>query len=73
MKSKLQAVAFASVLVSAPAFAQSPPPSDQDFVAKVSVGNTFEVEEAKLALDRATDTRAEGLRPEDDRRPSATP
>ena len=40
-----------------PARAQSPSVSDQEFVAKASVGNTFEVEEAKLALDKATDGR----------------
>lgn len=57
MTSKLLAATLASVLITAPAFAQSPPLPDQAFVAKASVGNTFEIEESKLALDRATDPR----------------
>ena len=44
--------AFASA-----AWAQSPPLSDAQFVQTASVGNTFEVEEAKLALDRSSDAR----------------
>jgi putative membrane protein len=61
MKNALLAVALASVVVYTPAFAQAPSVSDQDFVAKASVGNTFEVEEAKLALDKATDPRLKGF------------
>ena len=45
-------VAFASAAV-----AQSPPVPDADFVMKASVGNTLEIEESKVALDRATDPR----------------
>ena len=61
MKLALSAAALASVLTMAPALAQSPQSSDQEFVAKASVGNTFEVEEAKLALDRSTDARLKGF------------
>ncbi len=57
MKNALLVATLACALVSAPSFAQAPSVSDQDFVAKASVGNTFEMEEAKLALDKATDTR----------------
>lgn len=57
MKHALMAVTLASVLTGASAFAQTPPPSDQEFVARASVGNTFEIEESKLALDQATDPR----------------
>ena len=60
MKNAMLAAAFASAL-SAPAFAQAPSVSDQDFVAKTSVGNTFEMEEAKLALDKVTDARLKGF------------
>ena len=57
MKNAILAAALASALLPAVAVAQSPSASDGEFVAKASVGNTFEVEEAKLALDKATDGR----------------
>ena len=59
MTPKLPASVLAlTLLASAPAWSQAlPSASDAEFVAKASVGNTFEVEEAKLALDRATDQR----------------
>lgn len=47
----------AALALSTAAFAQSPAISDADFVMHASVGNTFEMEEAKLALERATDPR----------------
>lgn len=43
--------------LSSTAWAQSPPIPDADFVMHASVGNTFEIEEAKLALDHASDPR----------------
>ena len=61
MKTRLSAAALASVMMAASAFAQSPSPSDQEFVAQASVGNTFEIEEAKLALTHATDARLKGF------------
>ena len=61
MKNAMLAAALASALVSTAAFAQAPSVSDRDFVAKASVGNTFEMEEAKLALDKATDARLKGF------------
>ena len=61
MKNTMLVAVLASAFVTAPAFAQAPSVSDQDFVAKASVGNTFEVEEAKLALDKATDARLKGF------------
>jgi len=39
------------------ALAQTPSVSDADFVTKASVGNTFEIEEAKLALQQASDAK----------------
>ena len=50
-------IAAALVALTSAAWAQSPPVSDADFVMKASVGNTLEIEESKLALDRATDPR----------------
>ena len=51
------AVALA-LLASTAAWAQTMPSADDaQFVMKASVGNTFEVEEAKVALERATDQR----------------
>lgn len=38
-------------------WAQAPSSGDAEFVAKASVGNTFEIEEAKLAMERASDPR----------------
>lgn len=37
------------------ALAQAPAANDAEFIAKAMVGNTFEIEEAKLAVQRATD------------------
>lgn len=37
--------------------AQTPSATDAEFVMKAAVGNTFEIEEAKLARERATDDR----------------
>ena len=54
---KLAGAAAALVLLTSGAWAQSPPLSNADFVMHASVGNTFEIEESKLALDRATDPR----------------
>lgn len=54
---KLAGAAAALVVVTSGAWAQSPPLSNADFVMHASVGNTFEIEESKLALDRATDPR----------------
>ncbi|SER10975.1 putative membrane protein [Faunimonas pinastri] len=39
------------------AFAQTPSVTDAEFVTKASVGNTFEVEEAKIALQQASDAK----------------
>ena len=57
MKFTLVAGMLASVLGSTAAFAQAPSVPDKDFVMKGSVGNTFEIEESKLALQHATDAR----------------
>lgn len=46
-----------ALLASTAAWSQAPSATDAEFVQKASVGNTFEVEEAKLALERATDQR----------------
>lgn len=58
MKSILAAGSLALCLagMAAPALAQSAT-SASDFATKASVGNTFEVEEAKLALKQATDPK----------------
>lgn len=50
-------LAGALMLAASSVSAQMPSVGDADFVMKASVGNTFEVEEAKLALERATDSR----------------
>ena len=58
MKKIFVASAVALSLLASSAFAQAPGPlSDAEFVLKASAGNTFEVEEAKLALERSTDQR----------------
>ena len=58
MPLKFTAAALAAaMLVSTSAWAQAPSVGDAEFVAKASVGNTFEIEEAKLAVQRATDPR----------------
>ena len=41
----------------ATAAAQTPSAGDAEFVMKAAAGNTFEIEEAKLAVDRAADPR----------------
>lgn len=49
---------LAAILIAAvPAQAQTPSVATPDFVAKASVGNTFEIEESKLAVQHATDAR----------------
>jgi len=50
------AVALAFLAASS-AWAQAPSVGDAEFVAKASIGNTFEIEEAKLAMERATEPR----------------
>lgn len=45
------------VLAGSAASAQMPPATDAEFVTKASVGNTFEIQESQLALDKATDGR----------------
>ena len=57
MTLKSAGIAAALVALTSAAWAQSPPVPDADFVMKASVGNTLEIEESKLALDRATDPR----------------
>ncbi len=47
----------AVAVMSTAAGAQTPSVSEGDFVAKASVGNTFEIVESKLALQHATDAR----------------
>ena len=44
-------------LAASVASAEMAPPSDAAFVMKASVGNTFEIEESQVALDKATDAR----------------
>ena len=52
------AVGLASAaLASSAAMADTAPVTDAAFVTKASVGNTFEIQESQLALDRATDMR----------------
>lgn len=55
---KLTGAALVALLMtSAATMAQAPSSPDAEFAAKASVGNTFEVEEAKLAVERATDPK----------------
>ena len=54
---KLPTFAALALLAASAAWAQTPSVTDVEFVAKASVGNTFEMEEAKLAVERATDPR----------------
>lgn len=55
-RTALAAAAF--LAMSSPVWAQTRPSvGDAEFAAKASVGNLFEVEEAKLALQRTTDQR----------------
>jgi putative membrane protein len=53
MKTVLVTGILAMSAVTAPAWAQSPTPASE-FAMKASVGNTFEVEESKLALKQAS-------------------
>ena len=57
MMTRSAIAAFALVIAGSPVGAQAPSSGDTEFAAKASVGNTFEMEEAKLALQRATDPR----------------
>lgn len=54
---KITAAAAVVAALTSSAWAQSPPIPNADFVMHASVGNTLEIEESKLALDRATDPR----------------
>ena len=54
---KLPTLAALTLLAMSPAWAQAPSANDAEFVAKASVGNTFEIEQAKLAVERAADPR----------------
>jgi putative membrane protein len=54
---KLAGAVAALALTTSSAWAQSPPLPNSDFVMHASVGNTFEIEESKLALERASDPR----------------
>ncbi|KAB0676700.1 DUF4142 domain-containing protein [Aureimonas leprariae] len=55
-KLTLTAAAFFMTLGSA-AVAQTPSVNDDEFLMKAAVGNTFEIEESKLALERASDPK----------------
>ena len=60
MKNTLRLMAVTALII--PAFigrvaAQTPSADDTTFVTKATVGNTFEIEESKLALQRATDPK----------------
>ena len=52
--------AAAMCAISLPAWAQSPVPA-AEFAMKASVGNTFEVEESKLALEQASSPKVKGF------------
>ena len=60
----MKSVLFASALIvsasAAPVFAQTPMPAG-DFATKASVGDTFEVEESKLALKQAASPKVEAF------------
>lgn len=57
MKRPFAGSAVALSLLASAAWAQSPPLSDAAYVTKASVGDAFEVQESRLALERATDKR----------------
>lgn len=57
MRSRILGLAAIAAVVSTAALAQAPSAPDGEFVTKASVGNAFEVEEAKLAVERATDPK----------------
>lgn len=57
MKHSIHAGSLVLALLASPAWAQSPPLSDTEFVTKASVGNAFEIAEARLALEKATDQK----------------
>jgi putative membrane protein len=56
MKNSLLA-GLALTLLGTAALAQAPSLPDSDFVTMAAVGNTFEIEEAKLALEKAADPK----------------
>lgn len=53
----LTATVVATMMASSAAFAQTPSVTDDEFLGKAAVGNTFEIEESKLALERASDPK----------------
>ena len=57
MKSAVRGAVALALLASTTVWAQTPSVTDAEFVMKASVGNTFEMEEAKIAVERATDPR----------------
>jgi putative membrane protein len=58
MTLRLTGGAFALALfASTAAWSQAPSAPDAEFAMKAAIGNTFEMEEANLALQRATDQR----------------
>ena len=57
MRHLILPAALLALSMSAAAAEAPPSASDADLVAKAAVGNTFEVEEAKLAATEATDPR----------------
>lgn len=60
MKLIILAGSFALSAAACPAFAQTPIPA-ADFAMKASVGNTFEVEESKLALKQGTSPKVKSF------------
>lgn len=56
LKKTALAITAASLMAGA-AMAQSPSPADPEFITKAAVGNTFEIEQAKLALEKAADPK----------------
>ena len=61
MPFKLSLCAVALTLAASSAYAQAPAETDAEFVTKASIGNMFEVQEAKLALTKATDPNLKGF------------
>lgn len=61
MTFKSAVLAFGITLAVSTAHAQLPAETDAQFVAKAIVGNMFEMEEAKLAEQRATDPNLKGF------------
>ena len=60
MKLTILGYATALSMLAVPAFAQSPLAAP-DFAMKASVGNTFEVEESKLALQNASSAKVKAF------------